>query len=199
MSSWGTSPDAVDNKPSHLTAAEKRDVYATTQGWTATAGGNDNSSADREVLVAIGDLAGSSATTGLQEATVTNLRFAPGATATTDHTAGGGATVTIEITWDEAVTVVGAPVMKVVNSGGGTHDCVYTVAGSTANKKVFKVAGQTLATGNVLSLGTALHDAVTLPGGSSIKDTPDLATDTPVINSQRGLAAAIRVTHTVVA
>ena len=200
MSSWGTSPDAVNNKPSHLTAEEKRDVYATEKGWTAPAGGNDNPAADREVLVAIGDLSGgSSATKGLQEATITSLRFTPGTTATTDHTAGGGATVTIEITWDEAVTVVGAPVMKVVNSGGGTHDCVYTVAGSTANKKVFKVAGQTLATGNVLSLGTALLDAVTLPGGSSIKDTPDLATDTPVINSQRGLAAAIRVTHTVVA
>ena len=194
MSSWGTSPDAVDNKPSHLTAAEKRDVYATNKGWTASAGGNDNASADREVLVAIGDLAGSSASTGLQEATITSLRFTPGTTATTDHTAGGGATETIEITWDEAVTVVGAPVMQVVNSGGGTNDCVYTVAGSTANKKVFKVAGQTLATGNVLSLGTALHDAVTLPGGSSIKDTAS-----GTVNSQRGLAAAIRVTHTVVA
>ena len=194
MSSWGTSPDAVDNKPKHLTAEEKRDVYATNKGWTATAGGNDNPAADREVLVAIGDLAGSSASTGLQEATITNLRFAPGTTATTDHTAGGGATVTIEITWDEAVTVVGAPVMKVVNSGGGTHDCVYTSVGSTANKKVFTVAGQTLAAGNVLSLGTALHDAVTLPGGASIKDTAS-----GTVNSQRGLAAAIRVTHTVLA
>ena len=191
MSSWGTSPDAVDNKPSHLTAEEKRDVYATEKGWTAPAGGNSNPAAEREVLVAIGDLAGSSASTGLQEATVTSLRFTPGTTATTDHTAGGGATVTIEITWDEAVTVVGAPVMKVVNSGGGTHDCVYTVAGSTANKKVFKVAGQTLATGNVLSIGTALHDSITLSGGT-IKDTAS-----GTINSQRGLAAAIRVTHTV--
>ena len=198
MSSWGTSPDAVDNKPKYLTAEEKRDVYATERGWTQPAQGISAAriaaGADREVLVAIGNLAGSSASTGLQEATITSLRFTPGTTATTDHTAGGGATVTIEITWDEAVTVVGAPVMKVVNSGGGTHDCVYTVAGSTANKKVFKVAGQTLATGNVLSLGTALHDAVTLPGGSSIKDTAS-----GTVNSQRGLAAAIRVTHTVVA
>jgi|TARA_B110000438_G_scaffold190332_1_gene181977 hypothetical protein len=192
MSLWGTSPDAVDNKPKNLTAEEKRDVYATNKGWTASAGGNDNSAADREVLVAIGDLAGSSASTGLQEATVTSLRFTPGTTATTDHTAGGGATVTIEITWDEAVTITGSPVMKVVNSGGGTHDCVYTAAGSTANKKVFKVAGQTLATGNVLSLGTALHDAVTLPGGATIKDTAS-----GTVNSQRNLAAAIRVTHTV--
>ena len=194
MSSWGTSPDAVDNKPSYLTAEEKRDCYATDRGWTVPAGGNSNPNADREVLVAIGGLSGgSSATKGLQEATITNLRFAPGTTATTDHTAGGGATVTIEITWDEAVTITGSPVMKVVNSGGGTHDCVYTATGSTANTKVFTVAGQTLAADDVLSIGTALHDAVALTGGT-IKDTAS-----GTVDSARGLAAGIRKTHTVLA
>ena len=177
---------------------KKQDVYATNSGWVQRAGtkasGNDNANATPEVLVAIRGLAGTSASTGLQEATITNLRFIIGTTAATDLTAGSSSqTVLIEITWDEAVTVTGAPVMKVVNSGGGTHDCVYTAVGSTANTKVFTVAGQTLAAGNVLSIGTALHDAVALTGGT-IKDTAS-----GTVDSARGLAAGVRKTHTVLA
>lgn len=82
--------------------------------------------------------------------------------------------------------------MKVVN-GGGTHECVYTATGSTANRKRFTVASQTLAEDDVLSLGTALHDAVTLNGGT-IKDTASSS-----INAQRAIAAGIRKTHTVLA
>ena len=92
------------------------------------------------------------------------------------------------------MTVTGNPVMKVVNSGGGTHDCVYTATGSTANQLRFTVANQTLAEGNVLSLGTALHDAITLAGGSTIKDTAS-----GTVNAQRNLATAVRKTHTVLA
>ena len=84
--------------------------------------------------------------------------------------------------------------MKVVNSGGGTHDCVYTATGSTANRLRFKVENQTLAEGQTLSLGTDLHDAVTLPSGVTIKDTAS-----GTVNSQRNLAASVRVTHTVAA
>jgi hypothetical protein len=181
MSLWEKGADAATNKPKNLSTNEnsqykKQDVYATNSGWVQRAGtkasGSDNANAQPEVLVAIRGLAGTSASTGLQEATITNVRF----------------------TWDEAVTVTGAPVMKVVNSGGGTHDCVYTATGSTANRKRFTVASQTLAANQVLSLGTALHDAVTLPGGATIKDTAS-----GTINSQRTIAAGIRVTHTVTA
>ena len=181
MSGWAKGADTATNKPKHLSTNEnsqykKQDVYATNSGWVQRAGtkatGNDNASSQPELLVAIRGLAGTSATTGLQEATITNLRFIIGSTAATDLTAGSSSqTVHIEITWDEAVTVTGAPVMKVVNSGGGTHDCVYTATGSTANRKRFTVASQTLATGNVLSLGTALHDAITLPGGATINSS----------------------------
>ena len=73
MSSWGTSPDAVDNKPKFLTDAEKRDAYATNAGWTVPAGGQGRAGADREVLVAIRGLAGASATTGVKEATITDV------------------------------------------------------------------------------------------------------------------------------
>ena len=204
MSGWAKGADTATNKPKFLQTDEnsknkKQDVSATNAGWVQRAGtaatGYDNANSQPAVLVAIRGLAGTSATTGLQEATITNLRFIIGSTAATDLTAGSSSqTVHIEITWDEAVTVTGAPVMKVVNSGGGTHDCVYTATGSTANRKRFTVASQTLATGNVLSLGTALHDAITLPGGATIKDTAS-----GTINSQRNIPASLRVTHTVAA
>ena len=84
--------------------------------------------------------------------------------------------------------------MKVVNSGGGTHDCVYTATGSTANQLRFTVANQTLAEGNVLSIGTALHDAITIAGGSTIKDTAS-----GTVDAQRNLSTAVRKTHTVLA
>ena len=204
MPLWGDSADAVTNKPKWCPTDEnsefnRDDVYATNSGWVRKAGtkasGNGNANATPEVLVAIGGLAGSDASTGLQEATITNTRFIIGTTAATDLTAGSSSqTVEIEITWDEAVTVTGNPVMKVVNSGGGTHDCVYTATGSTANQLRFTVASQTLAEGNVLSLGTALHDAITLAGGSTIKDTASGS-----VNAQRNLATAVRKTHTVLA
>ena len=50
--------------------------------------GNDNTSADPEILIAIGDLAGSTDTTGLRAPTVTNMRFIWGTSATTDGSAG---------------------------------------------------------------------------------------------------------------
>ena len=200
MSLWGKSPDAVDNKPKHLNDAEKRDAYATNSGWTVPAGGNGNPAADREVLVAIRGLAGTSATTGLREATITDVRFVIGSTATTDLTAGGGASITAEITWDEAVTIAGGnPTMTIANGnestdGNGNYVLAYTSVGSTANRKIFTLSGQTLSAADVLSLGTALHDSVVLPGGVTIKDTAS-----GTVNSKRSIAASVRTTHTVVA
>ena len=189
MSSWGTSPDAVDNKPSHLTAEEKRDVYATEKGWTATAGGNDNPAADREVLVAIGGLAGTSASTGLQEATITSMRFIKGTTANTDYTANDAAAeIQVEVTWDEAVTVTGTPQVVVANndgSGGGYGDLTlsYEASGSTANSKRFRRTSAGIGNTDVLTLGGA---NVTLNGGT-LKDTASNTVDSSVVLS--GLTA----------
>ena len=209
MALWGTSPDAVTNKPKYLTTDEnsdhnRGDAYATNSGWVMKSGtpgtGNGNADADPEILVAIGGLAGTDASTGLQEATITNTRFVIGDTATTDLTAGTSSqTIEIEITWDEAVTVTGSPSMKVVSgnegtgSGRGPYECVYTATGSTANQLRFILASQTLAEDDVLSIGTALHDAIALNGGT-IKDTAS-----GTINAQRNLATAVRTTHTVLA
>ena len=205
MSSWGKNSDnegSAETKPRYLTDAEKRDTYATERGWTVPAGGNGNALADREVIVAIGDLGGMVAgvTDTLAAASISSTRFVVGITAATDLTAGSATqTVEIEIAWNEAVTMAGAPVMKVHNSNGGTHDCVYVAANSTANRKRFKVVDQTLVAGEVLTIGGGVHDVITLPtGADTIQDTKKTAA-AATVNSERNIVAGNRATLTVVA
>ena len=144
MPLWGNAHASATNKPKFLPADEdsnynRADCYATQSGWVMQAGhpssGNGNTSADPEVLVASGGLAGATDTTGLRAPTVTSMRFVKGTTATTDLTAADStARVLVEITWDEAVTVVGSPTVVVANnnaSGGGfgNYTLVYTATG----------------------------------------------------------------------
>ena len=113
---WGAT-DSDESKPKNLTTAEKRDVYATSSGWVRAAGtaltGNDNTSADPEVLVAIGELA-----TSLGQATVSSVRFN-----TTEVDASAGGTLSAVVEYNEQVTVAtAAPILVVTNSqaGGGS-------------------------------------------------------------------------------
>ena len=182
MALWGTAHAAATNKPKLLTTDEdsdytRADCYATQGGWAMRAGtkatGNGNTSADPEILVAIGDLAGSTDTTGLRAPTVTSMRFVKGSTAATDLTAADStARILVEITWDEAVTVVGSPTVVVANSnasggGFGNYTLVYTATGSTANRKRFTLTSQSLGNTDVLTLGGA---DIQLAGGT-ISDT----------------------------
>ena len=182
MPLWGTAHASATNKPKWLPTDEdsdytKQDSYATNDGWVMKAGtkgqGNDNADADPEVLVAIGGLAGTSATTGLRTATVTHMRFVKGTTATTDLTAANStARVRVEITWDEAVTVTGTPQVVVANSnasggGFGNYTLSYISSGSTANRKLFEATSQSLGNTDVLTLGGS---NISLNSGT-IKDT----------------------------
>ena len=113
---WGAT-DSDESKPKNLTTVEKRDVYATSSGWVRAAGtaltGNNNTSADPEVLVAIGELA-----TSLGQATVSSVRFN-----TTEVDASAGGTLTAVVEYNEQVTVAtAAPILVVTNSqaGGGS-------------------------------------------------------------------------------
>ena len=168
MALWGTAHASATNKPKFLPTDEdsdysRADSYATQQGWAMQAGhvssGNDNTSADPEVLVAIGDLAGSTDTTGLRAPTATNMRFIWGTSATTDGSAADGtARILVEITWDEAVTVAGSPQIVIDNgnqSGGGygDHTLTYIASGSTANRKRFTITSQSLSVTDVLTIG----------------------------------------------
>ena len=182
MPLWGTAHASDENKPKFLTTDEdsdytRQDSYATQGGWAMRAGtkatGNGNTSADPEILIAIGDLAGSTDTTGLRAPTVTHMRFVKGTTATTDLTAGDGTQrILVEITWDEEVTVAGSPQVVVANgnqSGGGygNHTLTYTATGSTANRKRFVATSRSLGNTDVLTLGGA---NITLNSGT-ISDT----------------------------
>ena len=182
MALWGDAHGAATNKPKFLPQDEnsdynRADCYATNAGWVMQAGhpssGNSNTSADPEILVASGGLAGTSATTGLRSATVTSMRFVKGTTANTDLTAvNSTGRVRVEITWDEAVTVTGTPQVVVANnnasSGGfGNYTLSYISSGSTANRKLFEATSQSLGNTDVLTLGGS---NITLNGGT-ISDT----------------------------
>ena len=171
MALWGTAHASASNKPKNYPTDEnsdytKQDIYATNAGWVMQAGtaasGNDNTSATPEVLVAIGDLAGSSSSTGLRAPTVTALRYVIGTAATTDMTAADGTQrILVEVTWDEEVTVAGSPQITVVNgnqsSGGyGNHVLTYTATGSTANRKRFTKKSASLGNTDVLTTPAAI-------------------------------------------
>ena len=207
MSSWGDAHASATNKPKFLPTDEnskytRADCMATESGWVMRAGtsatGNGNASADHEVLVAIGGLAGATDTTGLRAPTATSMRFVVGTTAATDLTAGSGATIQVEITWDEGITVVGSPTISIANgnqgasSGRGPYVCVYTATGSTANRKRFTLASQTIAAVDILTIGGA---NIALAGGT-ISDTVRGGTAQAASLVLSGLTA---VTHTVLA
>ena len=208
MALWGTAHASADNKPKYLPEDEnskytKGNAFATQSGWVVQAGtaanGNDNASATPEVLVAIGGLAGASSTTGLRAPTITDMRFVVGSTATTDLTAGSSAqTITVEITWDEGVTIAGSPTVAIANgnegtgSGRGPYTLVYTATGSTANRKRFTLASQTIVANDVLTIGGA---NIALAGGT-ISDTVVGGTTLVASLVLSGLTA---VTHTVLA
>ena len=193
MPLWGTTHDSATNKPKWAPTDEnsdysKGDIYATNSGWVQQAGtaasGNDRTTADPEVLVAIGGLAGISAATGLKTATATSMRFVQASYAE------GSRTMTVEVTWDEAITVTGTPQLVVANSARADHTLSYTATGSTANRNRFTAASQTVVEDDVLTIGGA---NVTLNGGT-LKDQGATPADASLVLS--GLTA---VTSTVTA
>ena len=201
MPLWGTAHASASNKPKFEPTSEdsdykRGDVYATQAGWVRQAGtkasGNDNTSANPEVLVAIGDLAGASSSTGLRAPTVTNLRYVIGTTATTDLTAADGTQrILVEVTWDEAVTVAGSPRITVVNgnqsSGGyGNHVLTYTATGSTANRKRFEKTSASLGNTDVLTTpaAIALNSGTisdTVVGGTTLAASLDISSVVQVV------------------
>ena len=162
----------------------RNNAYATASGWVMRAGtaavGNDNASADPEILVAIGGLS-----TTVASATITDARFVVGSTATTDFTAGDGTQrILLEVTWDEAVTITGSPRITVANndaSGGGygNHVLTYTATGSTANRKRFEKTSAGLGNTDVLTVGGS---NINLNSGT-IKDTADGTTVSSLVLS----------------
>ena len=100
-----------------------------------------------EVLVAIGGLSGK-----INLADVTQVEFI------TDSLINGSRTITVDVTFNEAVVVTGTPQLTVTNGnqsgdGDGNYTLDYTSTGSTPNVMRFTKASQTVSTNDVLTVG----------------------------------------------
>ena len=193
---WGAT-DSDESKPKNFTTAEKRDIYATNSGWVRVAGteksGNDNTSADPEVLVAIGELA-----TSLGKATISSVRFL---TSEVDASAGG--TLSVAVEFNEQVTVATAfPLMVVTNSragGGSAANFTLTMDGSLPVTNDTLTFSTTLTGGDgkqvaddVLSIGAQTINT----NGGTVVDTIGGGNAEMAISAAQGTAAS---TLTVVA
>ena len=159
MSLWGAT-DSDESKPKNLTTAEKKLVFANSSGWVLEAGsslsGNDNTSAQPEVLVAIGEL-----TTSIGAADITEIEWI-----TTAFDKSDGGSLSVRARFNEAVDVDtsgGIPFLAVTNgnqgsgSGRGPHNLPYA-SGTGTNELVFTlaIAANNAATNadDVLAIGT---------------------------------------------
>ena len=141
MGLWGAS-DSDESKPKNLTTAEKKEVFANHKGWVREAGsslsGNDNTSADEEVLVALGGLSAS-----IGAADITEIEWI---TTTADKS--DGFTLSARVRFNEPVAVVttgGTPTLSATNgnegsgTGRGPHALAYA-SGTGTNELVFSLA-----------------------------------------------------------
>jgi|TARA_Y100001951_G_scaffold8985_1_gene5648 hypothetical protein len=171
MALWGSGDGGVaaEKKPTWLTTEDARDVYATTGGWTAAAGGTDNAAAQREVLVAIGNLSEAAVvSTGLAAATISSVNWN---ISTFDKSAGG--TLSVTVNYNEAIDVAtggGTPTIVVTNdqranhtlsyaSGTGTNRLTFTLVIAAANAATNAGDILSVAAQNVAKNGGTIKDA----------------------------------------
>jgi len=172
MSSWGANT-SDESKPKWLTAEDKEKTFADNRGWVYT-----HANGLEEVIVAIGELAGADK---LAAATISSVKFV------TDALTADDTTITVDVTWNEAVTVTGSPQITVANGdesgdANGDYTLTYTGTGSTKNKKRFTATGLTLSATDVLTFGGAGSANVALNSGS-LKDTADGTTDAQLVTT----------------
>ena len=177
MPLWGKAATGTQaQKPKWLSTDEnsefkKQDCIGMPGGWGQRAGtkasGNDNTSAQVEILACVDGNFG----TTLSTPTPTSIRFI-----TSAPTAGSSKTVTVEVTWDERETVAGSPQVTLANGNQGSgsgRTCVltYTATGSSANRKRFTASNITVASSDVLTLGGGSQANIVLASSSTISDT----------------------------
>jgi len=175
MPLWGTAHASASNKPKWLpddanSDYDKTKVFASQSGWVQRAGtaasGNDNASAQEEVLVAIGGLAGASATAGLKHPTLTNFRVI------TKTAHGGANNIVFEMAFDEKIKYVAGSAPTYVLDGA---------SGANRTATVTHIDGTAIAnnlTGNVLRFTATsaaattytLNNDLTLGNRTSLKD-----------------------------
>jgi len=197
MPLWGAT-DSDESKPKNLTTAQKKQVFANASGWVLEAGsalsGNDNTDADPEVLVAIGELS-----TSIGAADITEVEMV---TTTADKSE--GFTISVRVRYNEPVDVVttgGTPTLAVTNgnegtgTGRGPHSLSYA-SGTGTNELIFSlaIAAANAATNadDVLSVGA---QTIALNSGT-IKDASGTASDAALVISGAVGTAAGSVTVT---
>jgi len=192
MPLWEAGADAITNKPKFLTddansKYDRTNVYASNAGWVMRAGsagtGNGNTGAQEEVLVAIGGLAGTSTSTGIQRPTITRVRWGEAA-----YT--GAVAVTVNVTWDEAVKYVAGTAATLAIVSTGTN----ITATATHIDNVAIADGLTGA--KVRFVGTTVDESVTLSiADNTVIGDPDLkdAIDSTNLNSaSKTITAAVK-------
>ena len=193
MPLWGKAAAGTQaQKPKWLSTSEdsaykKQDCIGMPGGWAMRAGtaasGNGNTGAQQEVLAA---MKGNFGTT-LAAPSITSARFVTSALA-----AGSSKTVTVEVTWDERVTIAGSPQLTLANGNEGTgsgRTCVltYTATGSTANRKRF-TATPTVVANDVITLGGGSQADIALNSGT-LSDTTVGGTTTAALRVLTALSA----------
>ena len=179
MGLWGAS-DSDESKPKNLTDAEKKEVFANTKGWVREAGsalsGNDNTSADEEVLVAIGGLSAS-----LGAADITEIEFI-----TTSFDKSDGGNIDVRVRFNEPVVVNtsgGTPSLQITNDTPARNLTADYISGTGTNELVFRetIAAANAATnaGDELSIGA---NAISLNSGT-IKDVATSTTNATITNA----------------
>ena len=156
MPLWGTSADATTNKPKFLSSDpnspyDKTECFATEAGWVTrgTGTGNGIVNANPEVLVAIGGLAGATASTGLHHPTMTKYTIVTKA----DH--GTSNNIVFEIAYDEALKY---------NAGSAATLLLTATAGSNVTATLTHMNGVALANnleGNILRFTATSAQATT--------------------------------------
>ena len=139
--------EQIEKRPTWLSPDDQAKCFANNEGWWL----RHNKSSDGtqfwdEMLVAIGDLAGTSLTTGLGGAQITNVSFEGLTTGSQNNaptysvaTAGTNATAFVRVTWNEPVDFVVStlPTLIVTNTriSNGTV-ASYTATAATGNTTV---------------------------------------------------------------
>ena len=192
MPLWGKAAAGTQaQKPKWLSTDEnsaykKQDCIGMPGGWSMRAGtaasGNGNTGAQQEVLAA---MKGNFGTT-LAAPSITSARFV------TTTLAAGTPTCTVEVTWDERVTIAGSPQITLANGNEGTgsgRTCVltYTATGSTANRKRF-TATPTVVASDVITLGGGSQADIALNSGT-LSDTTVGGTTTAALLVLTALSA----------
>ena len=197
MPLWGKAAAGTQaQKPKWLSTSEdsaykKQDCIGMPGGWAMRAGtaasGNGNTGAQQEVIAA---MKGNFGTT-LAAPSITSARFV------TTTLAAGTPTCTVEVTWDERVTIAGSPQLTLANGNEGSgsgRTCVltYTATGSTANRKRF-TATPTVVANDVITLGGGSQADIALNSGT-LSDTTVGGTTTAALRVLTALSAQTQTT-----